>query len=389
MKKTGIKLLAFEGADKAVFDDGRALLFRHLPRTLVEISDTRYDALFFITGGSEREAVNAVSNLDHVLLLTHPGSNSHASATEVKAWLNANNKASELLDITHGDTIKKIQLQQTVSNHLSTLSGTRLGLIGDVSHWLVASSVSAQQLEEKTGISLVSIPWGMLTNFNNMEVSNDLKTHFSNDITYNLDETSKVYSLLKKTIKEQQLDALSVECFSMVTRHKVTACLPLAMLNDIGIPAACEGDLTSAVGMMIAQKITGSIPWMANTIQLTNTTATFAHCTVPITMTRRYQIMTHFETGLGTAIEGDLSEDCYTIFRVDEKLEQAFVSSARIIERPKRKDACRTQVVCEMSNSAIQLLRTHPLGNHHLFVPGNHTYGLTTALQQLGMQVLG
>jgi L-fucose isomerase-like protein len=203
-----------------------------------------------------------------------------AAATEVKAYFNQNKIRSILLDYDEGWTKEFAANLYAVKNGLNNLRGQQLGLIGDVSEWLVASNFDPSLLQTTLGIHLKHIPWKSLLTFQSMVASDELIRTFLIDDPSQLEETSKVYTLLKGCLCAEKLDAITVECFSLVRDHGVTACLPLAKFNTEGIPAGCEGDLVSIVGMMAAKAITGIIPWMANTVKVAEERSLFAHCTI-------------------------------------------------------------------------------------------------------------
>ena len=50
----------------------------------------------------------------------------------------------------------------------------------------------------------------------------------------------------------------------MIEKLGTTGCLALALLNDEGIPAGCEGDLQSIFTLLIAKTLTGQAGFMAN-----------------------------------------------------------------------------------------------------------------------------
>ena len=79
-------------------------------------------------------------------------------------------------------------------------------------------------------------------------------------------------------IGSHKLDAITVECFSLVQENEVTACLGLSWLNDKTIPAGCEGDLCSILGMMLMKEMNGNMPWMANVASIKGNEVLFAHC---------------------------------------------------------------------------------------------------------------
>ncbi len=384
MSKLNIKLLAFQGAPDAVFKNAVTRIENLVSPENYTLVESNPDVLFFLSGGSELPATKQVSAGNFYLLIGSQHDNAYASATEVKAYLNDRNIPSLLLDEEEAGTAAILNDFLIVKKALGNLHGKKLGQIGQVSDWLISSAIPADILEDKLGIKLNVIPWNELAHFSEFKASEPFLNSFSGFTQMDLTETAKVSELLTNTIQKQNLDAITVECFPMVQKDCVTACLPLARLNNEGIPAGCEGDITAITGMMLCKELTGIIPWIANINKATEEVCMFSHCTISPGLVSDFSIKTHFETGQGTAIEGDFKGDLITIFRFDNKLSKAFIATANITGRPKSPTACRTQIEVKLMANEVKLLRESPLGNHHLIFPGNYT-----RLLQLGCRILG
>jgi L-fucose isomerase-like protein len=238
------------------------------------------------------------------------------------------------------------------------------------------------------GIQLVRIPWKEAGDFKSKFPSSDFmrKYDLSGDLTNKA--ASQVHTLLNRVIETNRLDAITVECFSLVKDHDVTACLTLSDLNDHDFPAGCEGDLVSIAGMMLLWEITGQVSWMANLAAVKENFVLFAHCMAPTNLLRDYSVKTHFETDKGTAIQGDFGDDRITIFRLDNRLTKAYLSSGTITDRPRLPDACRTQIEVKLSAESLQLLKSHPLGNHHLILPGEYIELLRLMVKLLNLNLV-
>jgi len=243
-------------------------------------------------------------------------------------------------------------------------------------------------LEEKLGIKLNVIHWSELAHFSEFKASESFLSSFSDSTNMDLTDTAKVNELLINTIQKRNLDAITVECFPMVQKDCVTACLPLAKFNNEGIPAGCEGDLTAIAGMMLCKELTGIIPWIANINKATYDVCMFSHCTIAPGLVSGFSVKTHFETGKGTAMQGDFKGDLITIFRFDNILSKAFIATTNISGRPKSATACRTQIEVKLTENEVKLLRHSPLGNHHLIFPGDCKKLLHFACLLLGIEVL-
>jgi L-fucose isomerase-like protein len=298
------------------------------------------------------------------------------------------NFPSLLLDEEEPETRALLNDFIIVKQALKSLNGKKLGQIGQVSDWLISSAIPADLMKAKLGINLTVIPWNELSHFSEFRASVPFLDSFSCSMQIDLTETAKVSELLTDTIEKRNLDAITVECFPMVQKDGVTACLPLAKFNNEGIPAGCEGDITAIAGMMLCKELTGIIPWIANINKATHEGCMFSHCTISAGLVSGFSVKTHFETGQGTAIEGDFKSDLITIFRFDNKLSKAFIVSANICGRPKSPTACRTQIEVKLTGNEVDLLRRSPLGNHHLIVPGEWKDLLHLTCLVLGIDVL-
>lgn len=388
MSNLKIKLLANPGAPEAIFENAVARIEKLIPSRNYTLTESSPDILFFITGGSEQFAIKQVSSGHFYLLIGSQHDNSYASATEAKAYLNNMNIPSMLLDEEEDETIAFLRDFDIVKKALKNLDGKKLGLIGQVSDWLISSTIPADLLKAKLGIELIEIPWNELVHFSKFKASDVFLDFFSGEKHFDLTETAKVSEQLTNTIQKWNLDGITVECFPLVKNYEVTACLPLAKFNNDGIPAGCEGDLTAIAGMMLCKELTGTIPWIANINRITNEVCMFSHCTVAPGLVSGFSVKTHFETGKGTAIAGNFKSDLITIFRFDNKLSKAFMASANITGRPKSDTACRTQIEVKLKENEVKLLRQSPLGNHHLIFPGDCKKLLHIVCLLLGIEVL-
>lgn len=388
MTQLKIKILAFQGAPDAVFKNAVSRVEKLISTENYTLTESDPDVLFFLSGGSELPATKQVSAGNFYVLIGSQYDNSYASATEVKAYLNEMNIQSILLDEEEPETKAILNDFLAVKKALKDLHGQKLGQIGQVSDWLISSAVSPAVLESKLGIQLSVIPWSELVHFSEFKTSAPFLESFKGSTNMDLTESAKVSEMLSHTIQKQNLDAITVECFPMVQKDCVTACLPLAKFNNEGIPAGCEGDLTAIAGMMLCKELTGIVPWIANINKATDEVCMFSHCTIAPGLVSGFSVKTHFETGQGTAIEGDFKGDLITIFRFDNTLSKAFIASANITGRPKLRTACRTQIEVKLTANEVKLLRESPLGNHHLIFPGDCKPLLQLACKVLGIDVL-
>ena len=336
----------------------------------------------------------------NVTLIADGRFNSLAASMEILTYLNYNNiKAfiaygsneeisARLKEHPHVDFVN----EQCGSAALS-LSGDKIAVFGEPSDWLIASNVDRDFLKQKFNIDFVDIPLDTL--FRRFSLIDDnmvefLATDFqavtSRGETTERDllDSLKIYLAINQICQENNCTCATVRCFSIIEKLKATGCLALALLNDEGIDAACEGDLQSLLSMILVRRVTGMPSFMANPSAMSkdNHTTTFAHCTVPTTMCRRYGFRSHFESQCGLAVAGEFSpSEVYTIFKWGgEKLDRFFVEEAVSVVAPSNENLCRSQLTLNFYNPEYML--NNPIGNHHIILKGAFADKLRTALKR-------
>lgn len=364
---------------------------------------SKYEDFIISTGGVENIFLDLLKrNLvgTNVTIIADGRFNSLAASMEILTYLNNNNiKAfiaygsneeisARLKEHTHVDFVN----EQCGSAALS-LSGDKIAVFGEPSDWLIASNVDRDFLKQKFNIDFVDIPLDTL--FRRFSLIDDnmvefLATDFqavtSRGETTERDllDSLKIYLAINQICQENNCTCATVRCFSIIEKLKATGCLALALLNDEGIDAACEGDLQSLLSMILVRRVTGMPSFMANPSAMSkdNHTTTFAHCTVPTTMCRRYGFRSHFESQCGLAVAGEFSpSEVYTIFKWGgEKLDRFFVEEAVSVVAPSNENLCRSQLTLNFYNPEYML--NNPIGNHHIILKGAFADKLRTALKR-------
>ncbi len=328
--------------------------------------------LLVLSGGTEEAALAvAEETRGPIVVLSHPAHNSLPAALEVAACLRQRGRVVRLIHL--GGAASDLPGIAGAVALARGLRGKRAGLVGDPSPWLVASSPPPSLLREKLGIEVVPIRLEEVLERMPARSSSPVEGAGQGIGDAERRMGAEVHTALRTIVQENSLTALSVACFGLLP-HRMTACWALACLSDSGIPGGCEGDLPALLALMVAQELTGGPGFLANPadVDLKGETLTLAHCTVPLALTRAHLLRTHFESGLGLAVAGEVKPGPYTLVRFGGKdLDQGFFVEGRVLdERVGREDLCRTQVRFKMPRGAIERLLREPLGNHHVLVPG-------------------
>ena len=287
-------------------------------------------------------------------LLTSGKSNSLAASMEILSYLRQNGIQGEIIHGSAEYIGRRIALLAKVEDARRQLDGVKLGIIGKPSDWLISSHADKDAVRQQLGIELTDIAMQEL--FDAVEAKGD------------------IYEALKVIISQHQLQGFTLRCFDLLSTVKDTGCMPLARLNAEGYVAGCEGDVPAMLSMMIVRSLTGVSGFQANPAHINPETGEmlFAHCTIPLNMVERYELDTHFESGIGTGIRGFMKPGPVTIFKVSGDLSRRFIAEGELIENQSKPDLCRTQQLIRLSDkSQTSYFLTNPIGNHHIILPGH------------------
>ena len=329
------------------------------------------NVVMIATGGVENLFKTLFTGDGPVTLIADGRNNSLAAALEILTWLEGQGVEGRIL---HGTNDFRAMTD-------APLRGLRIGLFGEPSDWLIASGVDRDYLLEHFGVETLDIDLQRLIDgvraVPKEEAAKvaqaiviraqDVKEPSCADML----EAAKAYLAIKKICQEERLDAMTIRCFDIVKACDTTSCLALALLNDEGIVAGCEGDMQTLMSMLLVKRLCGAEAFMANPSQLTETTTMLAHCTIPLKMCDELTLRSHFESGIGVAIQGALPLTDYTIFKWGgPKLDRYFVTEAQAVETPYSNHFCRTQITLNVDLRPYLL--QHSIGNHHVIIKGKH-----------------
>ena len=345
------------------------------------------DVIYVRTGGTEGLFKEVYPRLHGtVLLLTSGKSNSLAASMEILSYLNQQGRKGEIIHGTPAYIAERLRLLSKVHEARKFLNGKNLGIIGQPSDWLISSDPDREAVKSKLGLNLVDVPIDELVNLVKSDEDLSAYSHpqmeaIANNIPSAIQKYTngalRIYQALKKLIDKYQLSGLTLRCFDLLTAVENTGCLALALLNAEGIPSGCEGDVPTLVTMTVGYALTGHCGFQCNPSRINPQTGELllAHCTIPMDMIRSYTFNTHFESGIGIAIHGEMPEGDATIFKLSGNLARNFVCKANLTGNPYEKSLCRTQITIKLESNPTGICQdyflTSPIGNHHVVFTGD------------------
>lgn len=311
-------------------------------------------------------------------LLTTGANNSLAASMEILSYLRKNDLPGEIIHGSDEFVVNRIRELAQVFRAKKRLDGFRVARVGEPSDWLISSDVDAKESKEYNNIEIIDV--SMEEFFEEIAKKEYVDNEYTELIkskgydAHEIEEALYIYGALRRIVDRYHLDGLTVRCFDLLDSVHSTGCAALAILNAEGIYASCEGDVPALLSMAVIGELSGKPVFMANPsrIDTDNNEIVFAHCTLPINMPKSFEIMTHFESQIGVAFRGKLSEGPVTVFKCDGLLNEYFVSSATLLENLSEFNLCRTQIKLKMDKPVTYFLR-ESIGNHHLIVEGDYS----------------
>lgn len=337
-----------------------------------KVSDTFIEenqVVAVLTGGTEAQFVDLVKQkkIDlkrPVYLLVSGYSNSLAAAFEILSFIRQRNGIAKVMthakdtvfpDVSETDSLTRTPLEKVLKNEKKQ----RLGIIGKPSDWLIASQVDYKQVLKEMNIELVDIPIEEVSSLGEVDPG--------------MPGALAIYDRVKELIAKYKLDGVTLRCFDLLTTVKNTGCIAMSKLNDEGIPAGCEGDIPVLLTMMACKKLTGETGFMVNPARiLPDGQILIAHCTIPLNMTEKHEYTTHFESGIGVAIHGDLPAGDYTLVKLSGDLKRLLAVNVTLTRCQYEQNLCRTQAWIQTTPIVSQYFMTSPIANHHLLIKGHH-----------------
>ena len=375
----------------------------------------KHDTFLVATGGVEGLFVRLLENGivgENVTLIADGRNNSLAAAMEILTYLNEKGRNGRILHGTNDEIVADLIGSQQIKSDKRLVSNAnaenvkgsgliefnRIAIFGEPSDWLIASGVDREFVREKFNIDFVNIDIERLVA--RVQLIDDemvellAKDYEDSGITFgeashrDLLNSLKLYLAISQICHEENCTCLTIRCFDIVKRLNATSCLALAMLNDEGIDASCEGDLQSLLTMIMARRVAWQPAFMANPSGMSkeNGTTTFAHCTIPMSMCKKYGFRSHFESGIGIAIAGEMPvNQKYTIFKWGgRRLERFFVEEVDAVEKPYSEHLCRTQITFKFYKPEYML--NCPIGNHHIIIKGAVAGKIRQAMKEIGVE---
>ena len=181
----------------------------------------------------------------------------------------------------------------------------------------------------------------------------------------NVLDFARLYKAYYEYCRDNGVGAIASRCWpDFFVSYGTPVCAALAMLNDLGIPAACEADAYGALTMFAAQYLTGSPAFFGDPVSMDEgeNTITFWHCgTAACSLAREdtgAMADVHCNRKIGPTLDfGCKPAEVATVIRIGKKADgsfRIFLASGEILDKPKQFNG--TSLVVKTKSSAADII---------------------------------
>jgi len=209
----------------------------------------------------------------------------------------------------------------------------------------------------------------------------------------------RLYLALKSLIEKEKVHAITIDCFGMLADGTIpnviptTPCLAFSLLNDEGIPAACEADLDSLLTMLIFKYLCNKPSFISDpVIDTKRGVIAHAHCTAATRMAgygarpEPFILRSHSESKKYVSLQVRMSVgQVVTVAKLNVALGKLYASTGEIIGNPDIEWGCRTKFEAKVAN-AERFLEDFSGGLHRVVVYGDYSRELEWLSRLLGME---
>ncbi len=171
------------------------------------------------------------------------------------------------------------------------LAGARVSVIGEHPAGFDTCEFDANDLRELTGISVDQVDLGDAFEKAKAAPAERASAHRAeaakslaglDDVDQEqLDRSFRLLCALEDIVDENKADSIAVRCWpETFVDYGCAACGPMAMMNQSGVPSACEADVYGSVTTLMLQELVDEPVWMADLVDVdeADDTAVLWHC---------------------------------------------------------------------------------------------------------------
>ena len=374
------------------------------------LNDHRQDLILALpmSGGVQPDVLRAAAYFDNVLL--YAGYIKGSLSDELSPKMLLRNAAPAVMDIyavlrRSNPDIKLCTGKTELGKRINAicayqkLSDLKILAIGQTEPWVISAIRDWTVVKDRFGIEVIDVAQEELTklyeNISTEEVTQAYHSWIGNaesilEPTHpDIANAVRFQEALLRLLCEYRASGAALACFNLL-KTGTTSCLGASYINTFtDYVVACEGDMDSAITMLIMKLLSKDSVWMANPNIQPDRMVNFVHCTAPTQIKGHkcnYILRNHHESGIGVSTQVTLPQNTQmTACRISNQLSQITVQNCTGIKGT-YEPSCRTQLNIQFEDFD-KYVRT-ALGCHQIFAFEDIKQDLLYFAELAGLEVL-
>lgn len=293
-------------------------------------------------------------------------------------------------------------------------SGETLLLFGGLSRYYLQGweiTANLKIAEEKLGVRFVTVPTGeLLSKYQSLdntemarakELAEQLKRKASKDqrakllAKEELEKATGLYVAMLSYVEKYAADAVTIVCSPWIRGTEVTVpCIALTLLQEEGVPAACQGDIDALLTMVLFKRLSGLASFMGGGIKASGALGV-SHCVLsrkmcgPEMPMQPYYISDYHGRKNSPTIHTEIPKgETVTLARLTRNLEGLILTSGVVIGSQDQKNRCRNTVVIKVKDRDKLLKTVKGIQQHFVVSCGDQRKALTMLARRAGIKVI-
>ena len=222
---------------------------------------------------------------------------------------------------------------------------------------------------------------------------------FENTPEQNRVDHAKLYRAYRDYVDAHRIGALASRCWpDFFTAYGTPVCTVLSMLNDEGVPAACEADVYGALSMWIGWKLSSQPVFFGDPVSLdeAENTLSFWHCGAAACSLARQDtgavVGVHPNRKIGPAMDfGCEAYPAVTVFRIGREPDGSFrffIAEGEALDKPKQ--FIGASIVVKTDTPVRELVEDSVRAGfepHYAVIRGRHSEALEALAEYMGIEV--
>ena len=211
-------------------------------------------------------------------------------------------------------------------------------------------------------------------------------------------DSARMYLALSSLMQQEQANAVTVDCLTMVYGKKISAypCLAFVQMNDEGYVGACESDLAATLTMLVVGYLADRPGFMSDPVLDTEAGLIYhAHCLSATRMSglegpaEPCVIRSHSEDRSGVSLEVKFTPGHKITAAKYVPFDKMLVSTGEIVGNKSTELACRSKMVTRVDKEGVRkMLNGYSGGLHRIIFYGDHVEDLEDLGRLLDFQVV-